>query len=218
MNLKEAFRYQNFLDKTIGMFVSQLSYRPNVVKTSQFHKRNLANADAENETIDTTAERAYSTSPENMIHILALLLEEKEACCASVTAAKYDYNRKMGFDLDAQLAVNKRRQEVARVLNTLGYYKETKNIVRGTGYKFNNEGVQTPYYYDIEETSTPDFDAQFVREEGKRLMRFADEVSSAADQCMIESVLDFVPTFNPTDSVEDVIETAERKLGLNKAA
>lgn len=207
MNLKEAFRYQNFLDRNISTIESYLNLKGNVVKLMELHKRNAANPEAENEELDKTNESPWSTTPTMLAIVLSVLLTEKEHCATSVSVAKYDHLRKTGFDLDAQLSVNKHRQSVARIFNTLGSFKETKTMSRGTGYKFNNEGVQTPYYYDVEVTATPAFDVTYMKNEGKSLMVKAEEVSSTADRCMIETELDFTPMFNPTDSIPDIIET-----------
>lgn len=207
MNLKEAFRYQNFLESQITALTHYLTFKMNVVKVSQLHKRNDANPDAENETVDATAERQYSASPDEVARILALLLNEKVLCGEAITRAKAEYEKSEGFDLDAQVAANKQRQSIAKTLTMIGGYKETKRISAGTGYKFNAEGVQAPYRYDIEETTSPDFDAATMKCLGKELLRVADNVSAAVDRCLIESNVEFTPMFSPMDSIEDIIET-----------
>lgn len=213
MNLKEAFRYQNFLDRTINTVSNFLAVKVNVMTVTQVHKKSAANAEAQDEIVIKEVEAFHGADPDKLARLLKILLNEKEFCADGVWTAKYEYLKKTGFNLDAQLAVNKHRQSAARLMSMLGSYKEAKNTAKGTGYKFNNDGVQTPYYYDVDETMAPAFDVQSMKACGKALARLADDVSVAADQCMIESVVDFVPMFNPTDSIEDIIETVDRELG-----
>lgn len=212
MNLKEAFRYQNFIESQITALTHHLMFKQNVVTVSQLHKRHDVNPDVENETVDATVESTYSATTDELAQILVILLNEKVLCGEAITCAKAEYDKECGFDLDAQVAANKHRQSIAKTLTTLGGYKETKRISAGTGYKFNAEGVQAPYRYDIEETVKPAFDTSSLKLLGKELMRKADKVSSIADKCMIDTIVQFEPMFSPTDSMEDIIEIARHEM------
>ena len=58
MNLKEAFRYQNYLNALIGSATMHLRTNSNITKTKQEHFRKKVNCDAEDEIIDSSTERS----------------------------------------------------------------------------------------------------------------------------------------------------------------
>ena len=134
MNLKEAFRYQNFLDKSMTALANHLAFKANVVCTTQLHKKNAANPEAEDETIEPAVTNVWNATPDQLADTLQYLLTEKAHCAEAVTDAKMEYRKHTGFDLDAELAVNKHRQTIARIFSQLGSHKETKQTIRGTGY------------------------------------------------------------------------------------
>lgn len=208
MNLKEAFRYQNYLDKALDAINLYLNIKGNVVEVEELHKRSLANPEAEDETIDATAERDYPATTDQLVEIMKMLIAEKAGCARAITTAKVSYLEATGFDLDAELSVNRHRQTAARTMKHLGSIKEMKTVSKGTGYKFNAEGVQAPYYYDVEHCSKPTYDTRNAKKIGQEIADYADKISTDADICMIESVVDFNPRFRPTGTIADLVETA----------
>jgi len=75
------------------------------------------------------------------------------------------------------------------------------------GYKFNNEGNQVPYRYDVKEVTTIDFDRNFVRDLMRKYQQEANEISNKADHCMIDTELEgFIPMFDPDGSFDDIVE------------
>lgn len=71
MNIKEAFRYQNFMGEIIDKTIYYLGNSVNVMKTTQEHMRKKVNPDGEDETIDTSAERQIQYPVNDLVDFLS---------------------------------------------------------------------------------------------------------------------------------------------------
>ena len=202
MYLKEAFRYQNFLSGLVDRSISYLSTRPYITKTTQEHLRKKANPEAEDETIEVAADRPYECTNNQLVGLLEHLMVEKEKLTAAISAAK----KSSDVDIDAELANNRVRQRIATVLHDMGKVRAAENVVRGTGYKFNGEGNQVPYNYDIKQVTLIDFDRNKVKRVSRDLTAKSDEVSTSIDKVMVELSVDYDPQYSINDSFEDVVE------------
>lgn len=202
MNLKEAFRYQNFLDRTIENVTDYLDNNQNVTKITQNHLRKKANQDAENENINTTSERKIQLSVNSIIDFLVSLMGEKEKLCNAISDAKGS----CGIDIDSAIAINKWKQSINRTLATMGNIKPLERTVRGCGYKFNAEGNQVSYVYDIEEVSVIDFDRNKVKAIAKKLITESDEVSSNIDKIMVDTVVNYNSPYDVNDTLDDMLD------------
>lgn len=202
MYLKEAFRYQNFLSGLVDRSISYLSSRPYITKTTQEHLRKKANPEAEDETIEVAVDRPYECTNNQLISLLEHLMAEKEKLTAAISAAK----KASDVDIDAELANNRVRQRIATVLHDMGKARASENIVRGTGYKFNGEGNQVPYNYDIKQVTQIDFDRNKVKRVSRSLTAKSDEVSTCIDKVMVEMIVEYEPQYSINDSFEDVVE------------
>lgn len=202
MYLKEAFRYQNFLSRMVDRTTMCLGNRNYITKTTQEHMRKKVNADAEDETIEVSVDRPFECTNNQLVSFLKHLMEEKEKLTAAISAAK----RTSAIDIDAELANNRTRQKVAFVLAEMSKVRATENIIRGTAFKFNGEGNQVPYSYDIKQVTTIDFDRNKVRDASRGLIAKADEVSTEVDKVMVELSVDYTPEYSVNDSFEEVVE------------
>ena len=203
MNLKEAFHYQNTLNGFLHSASAYLMSPQNMVRVQQTHMRNAADPSASDETIDATKERPYPCSNNVMIGLLAALLEERKALAQAIQRAK----SLSSFMLDAELSANRSRQDVVQALQTVSRIKPSERMTYANGYKFNNEGNQVPYRYDVKEVTTIDFDRNFVRDLMRKYQQEANEISNKADHCMIDTELEgFIPMFDPDGSFDDIVE------------
>lgn len=203
MNLKEAFHYQNTLNGFLHSASAYLMFPQNMVRIEQTHLRNAADPSANNETIDATKERPYPCSNNVMIGLFVSLLEERKQLAYAIHLAK----SKSSFMLDAALSVNRSRQDVVQALQAVARIKPSERMTYANGYKFNNEGNQVPYRYDVKEVTTIDFDRNFVRNLMRKYQQEANKISNKADHCMIDTELeDFIPTFDPDGSFDDIVE------------
>lgn len=202
MYLKEAFRYQNFLSRMVDRATMYLTNRSFITKTTQEHLRKKANSEAEDETVEVVVDRPFECTNNQLISFLEHLMAEKEKLTAAISAAKQGSS----IDIDAELANNRTRQRVASVFADMSKVRATENVIRGTAYKFNGEGNQVPYSYDVKQVTTIDFDRNKVRDASRVLIAKADEVSTSIDKVMVELVVDYKPEYSVNDSFEDVVE------------
>ena len=84
-------------------------------------------------------------------------------------------------------------------------YKVSKRTERGTDYKFNAEGNQTPYYYDIEVVTSENFDRAQAKAAAQSVIAKADEVSAAIDTALINTQVEYAVPFNVNDSFDDAM-------------
>jgi hypothetical protein len=202
MYLKEAFRYQNYLNELISATTSYLNGGQYTTKTVQEHLRKKANPDAENETIDLSAERALAYTANQMVDFLQHLIDEKQKLTKAISEAK----KGCSIDIDAEVANNRIRQSVAATLSRMGNMKPSERMTRAYAYKFNAEGNQVQYAYEVKEVTTIDFDRNKVKGISKKLIQCADEASTAIDKAMVELAVDYNPNYSVNDSFEDAIE------------
>ena len=120
----------------------------------------------------------------------------------AISAAK----KSCSIDIDAEVANNRIRQNVATTLSRMGNMKPSERMTKAYAYKFNAEGNQVQYAYEVKEVTTIDFDRNKVKAISKKLIQCADEVSTAIDKAMVELAVDYTPNYSVNDSFEDAIE------------
>lgn len=199
MNLKESFRYQNFLDGKLNDARYSIGDRNHALKVTKLHLKKKANPDAED--ITEVVEVEEFITNDDVIAFMRWLVEERQKLTEAICAAKAS----LGFSLDAAIEANKFRQYTASAVKGMLKYTPSKKTEQGRDYKFNVEGNQTPYYYDIETS----FEEAFTRDSAKKVVRdmitAADKTSAEIDSAMINTVVDYTPVFDVNDSFEDVM-------------
>lgn len=202
MNLKKSFEYQNFLNKMIAAVEGYLIQPDNTTVTTETHVRSKANKDATDETIVAPRRNPSDHSINQFVDFLIVLLNEKEALTKAIDEAKAG----MDINMDSSVAMNKKRQEVAAIFNSMARLKANEGVRQGVDYKMDINGCQTRYYYDVKTVTTIDFDRNVVKGLASKLTKEADEVSAALDLAQIQTEVKFDVKFDMTDSVEDAME------------
>lgn len=199
MNLKESFRYQNFLENMLAYAGNSLTDREHSLTITKNHLRKKANAEAEDmmETVDV----GEFFKNDDVLKFMTMLVEERRKLTNAIGKAKAS----IGFDLDAAIETNKFRQTVANRVKTMLRFTASKRTERGTDYKFNVEGNQTQYYYDIEVKANEAFDRSVAKDTMRKLILEADKVSAEIDSAMINTMVEYDAPFNVNDSFEDVM-------------
>ena len=203
MILKEAFRYQNYLNGLLSSAEGYLYYTDNVTNKKQEHLRKLINPDAENETINLPKRSDIEHEPNEIIAFAIDILNEKEKLSKAIDKAKASSE----INIDSSVAINKQKQNFISVLNQISNIKSSEKVVKGTAYKFNADGNQVPYNYDIKEVTTIDFDRNKVKGIIKKLRNESDEVSNILDKIQIELDVNYSPIYDLNDSFEDALTT-----------
>ena len=202
MNLKEAFRYQNKLDTFFQSITNYLNYSTNVMVTKQEHLRSKANPDATDETVDMTKDRKISYPVNKLIEFAVHIISEKSKLSEEIENTK----KICGLNIDSAILLNKRKQELSKVFSNMANIKAVERITQGRANKFNVEGNQVSYTYDINEVSTIDFDRNKVKVLSKKYANEADEISTQIDKIMIDCEVNFTPTYDMNDTFEDALE------------
>lgn len=202
MNFKDAFRYQNFLGELFVNVHNYITTRSNLVNVTEHHLKNKHNADASDEVIDATSTSKVGVDIDKMVDLLIAVLDEKEKVGIAIAQAK----AKHLFEIDAEAAHNKLRQRAVAALQFMSAIKSSKDKLRGTDYKFNGEGNQVSYSYNIERTVEPDFDRAKIKELIRSLSEKSDEVSTGIEKSLLDDVVVFEPRFSISDKFDDIAE------------
>ena len=214
MNLKEAFRYQNYLNDLFSQMKFYAADRRNFLIVKQEHFRSKVNPEAVDETIETTKEREYTQDNKTIISFMSALIEEKHRLSIAIDKAKAACE----IDIDAETAHNNKRRDMALLLKTIAGIKPSERKTTGRDFKFNANGEQVEYCYEINEVSTIDFDRNAVKGLFRKLSRESDDMSAKIDRCMIDVIVEFEPMFDVSDSVEDALCDYEEKLRIERKA
>ena len=204
MNLKEAFRYQNKLQKLMDEAQSILYHDRNVVKVENTILRHKVNPEAEDETTLDLPETEYADKITEVAVFLMYLLGERERLSRAIRAAK----QSMDMDFDGEVSLNAKRQELAAIFRHLGEIRSSENLYpgAGTGYKFNAEGNQVSYRCDLKKVTTINFDRNKVRSYAMGLSKKADRISAELDKRMVNTEVDFDVPFDVNDSFAEVLQ------------
>ena len=201
MKLKEEFRYQNFLDELLGTAYSYLNNKNFVVSTVETHLKSQVNPDAKDEVIEVQKPYDVEFTPNELIDFVVKVVNEKEKISNIISDAKM----RTEIDIDVAIALNKKKQGFARVLQSLSNIKSGEKVKNASDYKFNTDGNQVSYYYKINEVTKIDFNRNDVRGLYKKLLKETDEVSTKLDSILINTELDFNPSWDINDSFEECV-------------
>lgn len=204
MNLKEAFRFQNKLQKLMEEAQSILSQEQNVTKVQNTYLRSKVMAEAEDEVRMDVPDTEYAEQITELVSFLLYLLEQKENLSGAIRAAK----SALSIDMDGEVSLNSKRQEIARLLTRMGNLRSSEVTVHngGTGYRFNAEGNQVSYRCDVKRVTTINFDRNKIRNHVSAMNRKMDEMSAELDRCMVNSTVEFDAPFDVNDSFADAFE------------
>lgn len=204
MNLKEAFRFQNKLQKLMDEGESILSREKNVTKVETTYFRKKVMSEAEDETVLEVPETEYAEQITELVGFMVYLLEQREQLSKAIRTAK----SALEIDMDSEVSLNNKRQELSRLLGRLSDLRGSEVVIPsgGTGYRFNAEGNQVSYRCDVKKVTTINYDRKKVRNHLAALNRKADAVSVELDRCLINSSVEYEAPFDVNDSFAEVFE------------
>ena len=202
MILKEAFRYQNFLDSLLGAAELYLREENNFMIVTDEHLRSKAVASAEDETKDNLADRELSVKPDVVIDFIMRVYAEKEMLSRAINSAK----RQHCDEMDMKMSLNRTRQGIVETLKRMARCKGREIISRGSAYTMNSEGNQVEYRYDIKRTTKIDFDRFKIKKIISKLSAESDKVSTTIDYWLSSVPVDYTPVFDLNDTFEELVE------------
>ena len=201
MNLKESYRYANYLDGLLSTAYTYLRNKGFVTTTVEEHLRKQSNPDVENETIEVQKPFDVEFKPNDVIDFVVKVIEEKEKLSESIAKAKNTTD----VNIDNAIAINKKKQGFVSVLNGIADIKPTEKVVNGTGYKFNQEGNQVKYFYNVKQITSIDFDRKNIRNLIKKYAKETDDISTKLDLIEVTTNVEYDPLFNINDNFEECI-------------
>ena len=201
MNLKESYRYANYLDNLLSTYY-YLQNKGFVTTTKQKHLRSKANSEAIDEVIEIQKPYDVGFSPNDVINFVVDVINEKELLVDAIARAKSDTE----INIDNAISMNKRKQSFMGTLSTIAKIKPSEKITQGTDYKFNQQdGNQIRYYYNIEETTTIDFDRNDVKALIKKYSKECDDISAKLDAIEINTIVEHTQKYDISDTFEDLV-------------
>lgn len=203
MNLKEAFRYQNKLQRLMEEGEDILRRERNVVKVEQTALLHKVHPEAADETTLEPADTVYADQITDIAVLLMFLLGERERLSRAIREAK----QSMDMDFDGEVSLNTRRQEIAAIFRNMVQLRSGETLIPngGIGYKFNAEGNQVSYRCDLKKVTTINFDRSKVRSYAAALSRRADQVSAELDKRMVITEVSYEPPFDVNDTFAEVL-------------
>lgn len=207
MNLKEAFRFQNKIQELISKSEEILRNESNVMLVTNTVLKSKVDREA---TDEVTKEQSkftlfdLSMKVTTLADFLMYLLDQRRELSIAIQKAKAD----LPVDLDAETALNAKRQEIAAVFSNMVSLRNSETILSkgGIGYRFNAEGNQTPYKCDIKVVRTINFDRNKVKAYLKKLNADSDAISSKLDLCLVTSMVDYNAPFDVNDGFAEIFD------------
>ena len=209
MNLKEGFRYQNFLNTLMAEAETYLFSDDHLFKTTKKHMRKASNPDAEDVTEEVQADNQYNVN--DVVQFMVSIIAEKEEVTAAINKAKTSAEH----DIDALTEGNKLRNSFCKQLKSV-LKKKGKTVTRSErGFMLNNEKNQVTYFYDVEETRTEIFNRKSLTDLFEDASKESANVSNYIDVLRVTTPIDFTPRFNVNLTFEEVLTNFIETLDKN---
>lgn len=202
MPLKEAFRYKNTLSRMfeeVSFFLAHNSSNLGMTVVEN-HLRRSANPEAEDEIVEVRPEQKFDYPVDLLVDFMLDVADEIRSLMAAVEEAK------VGTLLDTDSSCNADLRKISSTLKGLGEKREQEQKSRCTDFKFNAEGNQVPYSYDVITTKTPTYNTARMKKLSRTFRAKADSISERIDRLMVERVVLFEPRFGVSDSLGEALE------------
>lgn len=201
ITLKKSFELQNYLKKLLFDAMEVLLQRENITTTTQEHLRHKVYDNAEDETVVIPKLEDYPFTPMELVDFACYVQQDMEKLTLAINKAKQSGS----VYFDGLIANNNHKRSLMRCLSNMANIKGTEKITTGYSNKFNEEGNQVKYAYDIKEVTKIDFDRNAVKAIVSRLMKELDETSTTIDIMQLETKVDFDTIFEIGDNLEDAV-------------
>ncbi len=201
MNLKESYRYANYLDNLLNTAYTYLKNKGFVTTTTQTHIRSKANNEATDEVIEVQKPYDVEFTPMNVVDFVVKVLDEKEKLANAIAIVKANAE----INIDNAVAMNKKKQSFVSVLNGMANIKASEKQTQGYDYRFNINNEQVRYCYTVNEVTQIDYDRNDIRNLAKKYLKETDEISAKLDAIEINTILDFEPKYDINSTFEELV-------------
>lgn len=110
------------------------------------------------------------------------------------------------IDLDASIGMNKTRKNLMSTLEVLQKKKKYNVLTSGRDYKFNVNGEQVPYTYEIKEVLELEYDKKEIKKIMKALDAKCNEASKQVDRLNVNLPVEITPKYTLDMDLEDCLE------------
>lgn len=217
LNIKEAGRYANFLQKTIDRLSDYLDSETLIYNTKEEHLKNKVLKSEENEVKLIEQKSDLDISVEDIIYLVNSLINKKMELSMAINKAKstmvidwVENSEKLPLDTAIEYSKNLRSFALYS-LEDLTRNRSDEYIRDGIGYLINNEGNQSQYHYEVKVLKKINYDRNIVKGLYKKTLNKADLLSDAIDNVMLQKVVDFEMEYSVHDSLEDIVESFKTK-------
>lgn len=201
MTLKECFQYANYLSKLLGTVDRYLYDTKFTMNRKEIHRRAKAvGEDIPDETVIESKEQYCEVTPMQMVDLEQAIIKEIDVLQDVIDEAK------SGTGFDKLVMINSKKRGVLATYENMAKLKPATNTICGTDYKFNAEGNQSPYKYEVEVQTSIDFDRNQIRNLIRKLRKECDDTSAKIDEIQLNKV-DFTPKYSIGDDVFDILAT-----------
>ena len=183
----------------------------NITKVENTYLRKKVYDGAENETVVDTPPTEFADKITMLVGFLMHLMAQREKLSKAIHAAK----NALPIDMDSEVGMNAKRQEIARVLKRMADVRNSEVLINGggTGFRFNQEGNQVTYRCDVRRVTTINFDRKVVRNLAAEVNRKADAVSAELDRCLVNSDVAYEAPFDVNDSFAEIFGAYAEEQG-----
>jgi hypothetical protein len=200
MNLKESFRYQKFLERTMNAASTYAQNINHCLTTTKMHLRSQSNPDAKDEV--EIVDYGEFAPTDVVLKFMEHLVSERLALSTAIGKAKAGID----FDLDAAVEANKFRQMLSATAKGVLRFTGSKGKTTEIDYKFNVNNEQVSYRYPVEVAKNEAYDRMATRQMMRSAIAAADDTSVRIDAAMINTMVDYTPPYDVNFGFEDALE------------
>lgn len=195
MNLKEAFRYQNFYTSMRDSALMEIMLNDFIDVREKHFK---VNADGGQDIEEKTVKHSGKYEMDGLIAVLKYLMDEHCNLATAINDAKESCG-----GLDLFYDTNKFVQSV--IISLQRQKEEPESGEReGRGYTFNADGNQVPYVYPIEYEEYCSYDRDAFREFLLMAMDKRDDTANKIDEVLAKESVKYEPDVSPNVSFREI--------------
>lgn len=206
ISLKKSFEYENYLKGLYSEACMLLRDSSFMTVTKAEHYIHSVNKEEEDkvEEITSSIKNSYNfITPNQLIDFVVYINNERKRLAEAVALAKT--NEPLN-QYDVLIKRNTSDRELLSILDIINKIKGKEDISEGYGRKFNNDGEQVEYSYDVKKITTINFDRNKTKTLAFKLRSVCNYTSEKIDVLLLKNTVDFDTVFEVGESFEDAFE------------
>jgi len=193
----------------------------NYTKVTETHHKKIVNPEAEDDIVERETDRIFTGQIQNILYLVTEMIDEKLAVGQAIEKAKTDSlvsweENGQQLTIDASLEYSQALRNLSECTRRLPTIKDNITKSNARANKFNINGEQVQYNYQVDVKTEVDFNKDIIKTKTQKLIEKADKISSAIDKAMVADVIDFNQKYSIYDSVEDIISEYEKNLPISE--